>query len=92
VSLAELVSRQDAYQGRLVVVEGTVRGFGEGAGAYYVVEDAGAHRVGLRPAAVAAPYVSRRVRAVGAFGFDAATGRFIAVTRIEPASRGGEDR
>ncbi len=90
VSLAELASRQGAYEGRQVEVAGTVRAFDDRGGTYYVVEDAEAHRVGVRPGGIVAPYLSKRVRATGRFDIDPAAGRFIEVTRIVPLSTGGE--
>jgi hypothetical protein len=90
VSLAQLVSREGEYAGRRVEVSGTVRAFDDRGRTYYVVEDAEAHRVALRPSDVVAPYLSKRVRATGTFDLDPAAGRFIRVTRIVPISTGGE--
>jgi hypothetical protein len=92
VSLAELSARQGAYEGRVVETEGTVRAFddAEAGHRYYVIEDAEAHRVGIRPADVAAPHLSRQVRLSGTFGVDPREGRFIVVARIAPLHpRGG---
>jgi hypothetical protein len=71
-----------------VVVEGVVRSFDDGGHAYYVVEDAAHHRVGLRPAEAAARYLSKAVEVTGAFRFDPAAGRFIQVVRIAPLPAG----
>lgn len=85
-TLAELVAKQEDYDGRLVQTGGVVRRFGEAEGAtrlHYVVEDEEPNRVALVPNDVAEPYTEQEVVVVGRFRFSEEEGRSIEVERIE---------
>lgn len=47
----DLVARQDVYVGQRIETSGVVREFHEAGATYYVLEDAVANRVELKPAA-----------------------------------------
>ncbi len=86
VSLAQLVTGQDGYQGRRVQTAGVVRRFDEAEGAtrlHYVIEDQHANRVAIVPNEIAERHTGQRVVVVGAFRFSEGQGRQIEIARIE---------
>jgi hypothetical protein len=86
VTLAELVAKQEDYEGRRVETAGVVRRFGEAEGAtrlHYVVEDQQANRVALIPNEVAEPHAGHEVLVAGPFQFSERDGRTIEIERIE---------
>lgn len=82
VTLAELVARPQAYDGRAVRTRGTVRAFD--APRHYWLEDAQINRVGLEPMALIAPHLGREVTVTGRFSYARERGRRIAIATIEP--------
>lgn len=89
VTLANLAREQQAYLGDEVTTSGIVRRFTDPNGSsYYMLTDARADRVILRPAATARRYRSQHVTATGRFGFDPGAGRVLRVRRIEATPPG----
>lgn len=82
VALAEIASRQHAYDGRILRIRGTVRGFHDPR--HYWLEDGHRNRVGLEPAELIAPHLGREVSVVGRYTFARDRGRRVAITSIEP--------
>lgn len=83
VALSAIVGNEGEYDGRVLWVEGVVRGFGEGESLHYVVEDDDANRVQLLPNVEAEPFEEQEVRVVGRFSFGEETGRRIEIESIE---------
>lgn len=82
VTLAELATEQDRYDGTVVRTEGVVRSFDDPL--HYWIEDEDVNRVELVPHEEVAPLLSEKVRVVGEFTFDQDQGRLITVDEIEP--------
>ncbi len=82
VELRVLASEQEAWDGRLVHVEGTLRTFEEPR--HYWVEDAELHRVELVPDDGLGLLVGRRVIVEGRFTFADDEGRRITIENLEP--------
>lgn len=82
VALAEIASRQQAFEGRTLRVRGTVRGFHDPR--HYWLEDDHLNRVGLVPEELIAPHLGREVTVVGRYTFARDRGRRITITSIEP--------
>lgn len=82
VTLAELVARQQAYEGRVVRTRGTVRTFPSPR--HYWLEDEHINRVGLVPQDLIAPHLGRELTVVGRFAFVQGRGRQITISNIEP--------
>jgi hypothetical protein len=80
VPLAELASEQEAWDGREVVVHGTVRSFDDPL--HYWVEDADAHRVELVPHDGLDVLVGHEVVVEGRFTFREGEGRRLQVARL----------
>jgi hypothetical protein len=85
VSLARLTADQTAYQGKAVVVHGTIVAFNDGGGRYFVIQDSHEDRVESLPASWIAPYAGRRVTVDGTFHVDLAIGRWIRLRSVSPA-------
>ena len=84
VSLAQLATRQEAYDGHTVRTQGEVRKLQDIAGPYYyVIEDAQQHDAELQPTTSAADLEGRRITVVGAFHFSERTGRSITIEQVE---------
>jgi hypothetical protein len=84
VSLAQLTTNEDAYDGRDIITEGTVRQFEDPDGTVYdVIEDSRPNRVELKPASAASDYVGHQVELMGTFHFDDQDGRSITVERVK---------
>lgn len=81
VALAEIASRQQAYDGRTLRIRGTVRGFHDPR--HYWLEDGQRNRVGLEPEELIAPHLGREVTVVGRYTFARDRGRRIAISSIE---------
>jgi hypothetical protein len=88
VPLKTLVSSQAEYEGQLVETQGTLRSFTERGDAYWVIEDADGHRMGVRSTQTASFHPGERVQVTGTFHFDPREGRFIAATRITSLGEG----
>lgn len=82
VALAEIASRQQAYDGRILRIRGTVRGFHDPR--HYWLEDGHLNRVGLEPEELIAPHLGREVSVVGRYTYARDRGRRVAITSIEP--------
>lgn len=82
VTLAELVERPQAYDGRAVRTRGTVRTFDKPR--HYWLEDADINRVGLEPMERIAPHLGREVAVTGLFSYSRDRGRHIMISDIEP--------
>lgn len=81
ISLAELVERPAAYDGRVVRTRGTVRGFDDPR--HYWLEDANLNRVGLTPEDRIAPHLGRQITVLGQFSYTRDRGRRLRVGTIE---------
>ncbi len=79
VTLADLVAQQEAYAGQQVETSGEVRAFHDPGGTYYVLEDANANRVQVRPADDVARYVGRQLTVVGRFDVLPDAGRVMVI-------------
>ena len=82
LSLAEIASRQQAYEDRDVRVRGTVHGFHDPR--HYWLEDGHRNRVGLVPEDLIAPHLGREVTIVGRYTYARDRGRRISIATIEP--------
>jgi len=84
VSLAQLATRQEAYDGHQVHTRGVVRKLQDIAGPYYyVIEDADQHDAELQPGSSAADYEGRQVEVVGLFHFSERSGRSITIDQMD---------
>lgn len=81
VSLAQLVTEQDAYDGSTVIAEGTVQTHDQPR--HYWIEDADQHRVELFPPEAVADLVGQRIRVTGRFTFRDDRGRGIDIDDLE---------
>lgn len=81
VSLAELVAEQDAYDGSLVIAEGTVQTYDQPR--HYWIEDIEHHRVELFPHELVEDLVGQRIRVTGRFTFRDDRGRGIDVDDLD---------
>lgn len=81
VTLAELTTDQEGYDGRFVRVEGIVRAFEDPPHAW--IEDAELNRVELQPLGSVEPHVGERIRVEGRFTFRDDEGRRIVVEDLE---------
>jgi hypothetical protein len=87
-TVRQLAQSPGAYEGVRVATTGVVRVFAAGsADEYFVLEQAGQDRVGLRgaPAAALTPLVGTAVAVRGVFRFEAGFGIAIGVEQITPA-------
>jgi hypothetical protein len=83
VSLAQLATNQESYNGQKVETRGIVRQFANPDGAvYYVIEDSQPNRVELKPADAASGYVGQQVAVTGTFHLDNQVGRWITAERV----------
>jgi hypothetical protein len=82
VSLGFLVEHSDSYSGRILIVEGTVRGLENPA--HYWLEDSDMHRIGLKPDSRAKKYLARQVRVTGLFQASPGKGRWLRIKTLEP--------
>lgn len=82
ISLAELAARPAAYDGRVLRVRGTVKGFHDPR--HYWLEDDALNRVGLLPEERIAPHLGRQVTVLGQFSYTRKTGRRLRVGTVEP--------
>ena len=81
VHLSFLVLHSDAYHGRVVTVEGRVRGLEEPE--HYWLEDDHYNRVGLSPDQQAQAYLGQQVRVTGRFEAAGERGRQVRLQQIE---------
>jgi hypothetical protein len=81
VTLAELVAEQDAYDGSMVMVEGTVRTYDQPR--HYWIEDVEQHRVELFPHDLVEDLVGHQIRVTGRFTFVDDRGRGIDVEELD---------
>lgn len=84
-TLADLVAHQESYDGKVVSTTGTVRGFHDATGTYYVIEDADADRVLVKPASLFANRVGQAVTVTGRFNVTTTEGRVLTVTAVASA-------
>lgn len=83
MSLARLVSNQDAYVGKQVTTSGRVEKQTNANGThYYILADSQQDLVILTPSRAAQPYVGQAVSVSGRFDFDPRAGRLIRVASI----------
>ncbi len=81
LSLAELAAQPAAYDGRIVRVRGTVKGFHDPR--HYWLEDEQLNRVGLIPEDRIAPHLGRQVTVLGQFSYSRERGRRLRVGTVE---------
>lgn len=81
VSMGFLVLHSGSYDGRVVTVEGHVRGMEEPE--HYWLEDSHYNRVGLRPKHQASSYLDQQVRLVGRFEASSEKGRRIRIQQVQ---------
>ena len=81
VSLAELATAQDAYDGSRVIAEGTVQTYDQPR--HYWIEDTEQHRVELFPHELVEGLVGQRIRVTGRFSFRDDRGRGIDIDDLE---------
>lgn len=81
-TLSALTVSQVAFDGRHVVVSGTLRTFDDPR--HYWIENAALDRVALKGAEDLEPLVGRNVEVSGLFNYDRSEGRRIEVTRLRP--------
>lgn len=87
VSVQQLWQAPEAYQGTRVRTNGLLRVFAPGsASEYFVAEQAGQYRVGVRgfDRAVLEPLIGREVRIEGTLQIDSQFGIFIDAALVEP--------
>lgn len=81
VTLADLTTGQESYDGRLVRTEGIVRAFDDPR--HFWIEDTDLNRVEVQPPGSVEPHLGERVRVEGRFTFRDDEGRRIAVEALE---------
>lgn len=90
VSPRQLAAAPETFEGERVATSGVVRVFeADTPNEYYVVEEAGDYRVGLRgvPNATLRPLVGLAVDVAGTFDFSPTVGVYLQVTTIARAAR-----
>ncbi len=86
-SLAELIEQQQARDGDVVVVKGTVDMAEEPL--HYWITDGEAHHVGLRPLEAVEDHVGERVTVRGRFSYSRDRGRWIEIETINVRAESG---
>lgn len=86
VTVGQLWQHASQYEGKRVKTDGVVRIFSPGPNEYFVIEQAGQYRVGLRGRANTElePLVGQTVTAEGIVHFKEGFGYYIDVEHLEP--------
>lgn len=84
-TLADLAAHQESYDGKVISTTGTVRAFHDATGTYYVIEDAAANRVLVKPASLFADRVGQTITVTGRFNLTTTEGRVLTVTAVASA-------
>jgi hypothetical protein len=90
VTVGQLWQHASQYEGKPVQTTGIVRIFSPGPNEYFVIEQAGQYRIGLRglPNAELEPLVSQTVTVTGTVHFEDGFGYYIAIEHLAQQSAG----